>query len=94
VEFYSVRDLRTYPKEVWQSLSENGEVIITNNGKPTALMLDIGNQNLEETLSLIHQANAMRAVNRLRSTSMKKGKSNLSDEEINAQINEYRKEKN
>jgi hypothetical protein len=31
MNFYTVRDLRTRPREVWEKLSETGEAIITNN---------------------------------------------------------------
>ena len=41
MNFYSVRDLRTESKNVWDNLSMGGEVVITNNGKPSALMIDI-----------------------------------------------------
>ena len=36
MNFYTVRDLRTTPKSIWENLSADGEVIITNNGRPTA----------------------------------------------------------
>ena len=41
MDFYTVRDMRTTPKSLWDSLTADGEVVITNNGKPTTLMLDI-----------------------------------------------------
>ena len=41
MNFYSVRDLRNDSKGMWENLKGNGEVIITNNGKTAALMLDI-----------------------------------------------------
>jgi len=47
MKFYSVRDLRTDSRSIWESLRGNGEAIITNNGKPTALMIDISEDNFE-----------------------------------------------
>lgn len=41
MKFYTVRDLRTTTKTLWDNLSTDGEVVITNNGKPTALLFDI-----------------------------------------------------
>ena len=38
MNFYTVRDLRTTPKSIWENLSADGEVIITNNGRPTAIL--------------------------------------------------------
>ena len=41
MNFYTVRDLRTTPKNIWENLATDGEVVITNNGKPTAILFDI-----------------------------------------------------
>jgi len=92
MNFYSVRDLRTCPRDVWETLSEKHEVIITNNGKPTALMIEIDGENLEDTLFSVRQALAMRAVNKLRLDALNNGTSELSLKEINAEIAEARKE--
>ena len=53
MNFYTVRDLRTTPKSIWENLVADGEVVITNNGKPTAIMLDISGGNFEEMLKAI-----------------------------------------
>ena len=84
MNFYSVRDLRTTPKSVWENLSADGEVVITNNGKPTALMLDITDGSFEETLKAIRQARAMIAFNSMRAKAAERGY--MSDEEIEAEI--------
>jgi hypothetical protein len=84
MNFYTVRDLRTTPRSVWEDLSEDGEVVITNNGKPTALLFDIGDGDLEETLKAVRQAKAMIAFNSMRAKAAEKGF--LSEEEIEAEI--------
>ena len=89
--FYSVRDLRTTPKIIWEQLSEDGEVVITNNGKPMALMLDIAEGNFDETIRAIRQARAMIAFNSMRKKSAEKGY--FSDEDINAEIKSARLER-
>ena len=50
MNFYTVRDLRTTPKSIWENLSADGEVIITNNGRPTAILFDIADGSCEETV--------------------------------------------
>ena len=50
MNFYTVRDLRTTPKSIWENLSADGEVIITNNGRPTAILFDIADGSFEEIL--------------------------------------------
>ena len=41
MNFYSIRDLRTETKSICDHIQSEGEAVITNNGKPTVLMLDI-----------------------------------------------------
>ena len=59
MDFYTVRDMRTTPKSLWDSLSADGGVVIINNGKPTPLMLDISDGSLDETLKAVRQAKSM-----------------------------------
>lgn len=93
MQFYSVRDLNTSPKEIWLKLAESGEIVITNNGKPAALMIDVANGDVEETISAVRQANAMRAVNRMRLQARQTGADSLSAEEIQNEIAAARKER-
>jgi antitoxin (DNA-binding transcriptional repressor) of toxin-antitoxin stability system len=93
MNFYSVRDLRTHPREIWEKLTESHEVIITNNGKPSALMIEIDGENLEDVLVSLRQSMAMRAVNKLRLSAIQSGRADMSSEEIDAEILKVRKEK-
>ena len=88
MNFYSVRDLRTTQKAIWEKLEQDGEVVITNNGKPSALLFDIGDGDLEETLKAVRQAKAMMAFNSMRGKAAEKGY--MSDEEIGAMMNVVR----
>ena len=93
MNFYTVRDLRTTSKNVWESLSAQGHVVITNNGKPTALMIDIADNNLEEVLAAVRQAQALRALKRLQADSLRKGLDGLTEEDIETEISAARKER-
>jgi hypothetical protein len=84
MEFLSVRDLRTSPKEVWGTLAREGEVVITNNGKPTAIMIDVDGATLEEKLAAIRQAEAMRLFNGMRAKAAENGF--MTDARIEAEI--------
>ena len=92
MKFFTVRDLRTAPRSVWDTLEEQNEAVITNNGKPTALMLSIDENSFEDTLASVRQVRAMRAVNRMQMAASESGVSQLSLEEINAEIASTRKE--
>ncbi|MDR2051687.1 MAG: type II toxin-antitoxin system Phd/YefM family antitoxin [Deltaproteobacteria bacterium] len=91
MDFYTARDLRTIPKSVWNSLSDKGELIITNNGKPTALMLNITEDSFEEVIRAVRQAKAMIAFNSMRGKAAERGF--MSEEEIEAEIAACRREK-
>ena len=84
MNFYTVRDLRTTPKTIWENLSADGEVVITNNGRPTALLLDISDGSFEETVKDIRQAKAMIAFNSMRTKAAAGGY--MSEEEIEKEI--------
>ena len=88
MNFYSMRDLRTESKSMWQDLSKGDEVILTNNGKPSAIVIDIPEGGFDEAIQAIRQAKAMIALNSMRQKAAKEGFK--TDEEIEALINEAR----
>ena len=91
MNFYSTREMRTASKSIWDSLANDGEVVITNNGKPAAIMINIEDGNFEEMLAAIKQAHTMMVVNKMREKAAKSGF--LNDDEIQAEIASERKEK-
>ena len=90
MEFLPVSALRTSPKGVLEELSLKGEIVITNNGRPAVLMLNIENNELEELLWAIRQAKAMISINSMRMIAAQNGY--MTDEEIEMEINAYRRE--
>ncbi|HBP38973.1 MAG TPA: prevent-host-death protein [Clostridiales bacterium] len=90
--FFTIRDMRSNPRQIWERIAAGDEVIITNNGKPAALMIEVNDKNLQDTLLAIRQAQAIRAVNRLRVRSVQTMPAGMSSEEIEAEIQAARKE--
>ena len=88
MNFYSVRDLRTDSKSMWENLSAGDEVVITNNGKPSALMIDIPEGGFDEIVQAVRQAKAMIAFNSMRRKAARAGF--MSDEDIEAAIADAR----
>ena len=86
MNFFTVRDLRTSPKHVWDTLDQEKEVVITNNGKPSALMIPINDANFDDILATVRQVGAARAINRMQMASVKAGLDTMSLDEINAEI--------
>ena len=92
MKFITVRDLRTTPAQIWKDLPTEQEMVITNNGKPIALLTPIGETNLEETLSAVRRARAIQSVRKLQQTSMRRGTTELSESEIQEEIDQARTE--
>jgi antitoxin (DNA-binding transcriptional repressor) of toxin-antitoxin stability system len=93
MKFITVRDFRTYPKKIWDELKTVQEMIITNNGKPVALLTPLMEVDLEDTIKAMRQAKAKMAVERMRSISIKKGNSKFTSKELDKQIEAVRKSK-
>ena len=90
MEFYSVRDMRIKSRAIWSTLAQGREVIITNNGKPSALLIDIPSGGFEETVQAVRQARAMIALNRMRRRAASQGY--MSEDEILTAIDYARQE--
>ncbi|MFH2116003.1 MAG: type II toxin-antitoxin system prevent-host-death family antitoxin [Spirochaetota bacterium] len=93
MQFITVRDLRTNPASIWRRLTEEHELIITNNGKPIALLTPISDSDLEDTLKNIRRAQAQHALSTLQKAALKDGRSQLGDDVIQQEINLARKER-
>ena len=93
MKFITVRDLRTSPAQVWKTLPEEKEMVITNNGRPIALLTPISGENLEETIRAMRRSRAANAIRNMQLHSVKTGKSRMTDEEIEDEIKQSRKDR-
>ena len=91
MNFYSIRDLRSETKNICEKVRQSGEVVITNNGKPSVLMLDISEENFDEVIRAIRQAKAMIAFNSMKAVAAANGY--LTDSEIEEEIKAARSER-
>lgn len=91
MEFVSVRELRIQPGQVWRRLSKAGELVITSNGKPIALLSGINEATLEKTLASLRRARAQVAVSELRAAAQEGGRDQTTPGEIDAEIQAARK---
>ncbi len=91
MKFLTVRDLRNKSAQVWKDLPEEQEMIITNNGRPVAILSSINEKNLETSLNSIRRSRFVEAVSSIQQESIKKGKNKLTIEDINQEIKEARK---
>jgi prevent-host-death family protein len=91
MKFLSVRDLRGQSAQVWRELPEEGDMVITSNGRPVAVLSSVDESNLEESLSAWRQVRATRAVALLQKNAARQGVGDLSMEDIDAEIRAARK---
>ena len=89
--FYPVSDLTDNSQKILGDVSENQDVILTQNGKPSAIVVNIPDGGFDEVTQAIRQARAMIALNNVRRKAAKAGY--MTDEEIEIAINEARSER-
>jgi antitoxin (DNA-binding transcriptional repressor) of toxin-antitoxin stability system len=93
MKFISVRDLRAKSAQVWKQLPQEREMIITNNGRPIAIIGAISDADVEESLSAFRQARAVKAVASLQRRSVEMGNDKITMDEIDAEIKAVRKKR-
>jgi antitoxin (DNA-binding transcriptional repressor) of toxin-antitoxin stability system len=91
MKFMSVRDLRSKSAQVWHDLPAERELVITNNGRPIAILAAINESNLEESLIAFRQARAVDAVASLQRRSADNETSMITNDEIDTEIRAVRK---
>lgn len=93
MKFITVRDFRTSSANIWKTLPKEQEMVITNNGKPVALLTPVSDVTLEDNLSAIRRARAINAVKLIQQESVKNGTDKMTLAEINNEIRMARKER-
>ena len=67
-------------------------MVVTNNGRPIALLTPVSDRNFENTLLSLRQAKAINAVKLLQQESVERGMDKTTMEEIDEEIKRIRKE--
>lgn len=93
MDFVTVRELRAESAKVWEKIEAGEEVVVTRNGKPFALLLNASPDELEDMLRAVRAERFGAAVRRMRAVAERQGLSNMSMEEIDAEIALARKER-
>jgi antitoxin (DNA-binding transcriptional repressor) of toxin-antitoxin stability system len=90
MKFVTVKDLRTSPAAIWKQLSSEREMIVTNNGKPIALITPINDEMFEDTVTAVRRIKALNAMRKMQEISASLGNDKLTHEKINAVIQDVR----
>ena len=91
MEFVPYRMLRNQPSELRKKLDEKGELIVTVDGEPMAVMLQIPKGSLEDLVLLVSQVRAQLAVAAIRDGARKRGQNNMTVEQADALVGKTRK---
>ncbi len=89
-KFLSMRELRMSTSKINKILADDGTIIVTNNGKPAALMIGVDESSLERTLTELRGARVRLALDSMNKVAEDNGTAYITDEEINAEINAVR----
>lgn len=84
--YVTVRDLRLRPGEVWEKLRRQRQLVLTSNGRPVAIIAEVGEEDVEATLAALRRARAQAAVSRLRAAAQEQGLDSMTAQEIDAEI--------
>ena len=90
MEFVSVRDMRLRPGEVWAQLKNKRELVLTCNGRPKAIMISVENEDIEKVLKAVRLARMQLALSAIRAAAAASGASQMTPEEIDAEIRAVR----
>ncbi|MCL2231861.1 MAG: hypothetical protein FWB99_02160 [Treponema sp.] len=92
MQFVSVRELSKSPKAALAKLTADGKAVITNNGQPQAILVKVDSSSFESTLALIQQLEFTQTIAAMQQESLRNGNSNMTLDEINAEIQAVRLE--
>jgi prevent-host-death family protein len=90
--YVSIRDMRVKPREVWDRLKREREVVVTSNGRPIAVLASVDGDPVE-VLRSFRAARAQSALTRLRSAAAAAGAARLSADEIEEEIRAVRQDR-
>ncbi len=91
MEFVPYRMLRNQPSELRKKLDEKGELVVTVDGEPLAILLQIPKGSLEDLVMLLSQVRAQLAVSAIREGARKRGSSNMTVNEADALVEKTRR---
>lgn len=93
MKFLSVRDLRGKSALVWQELSREREMVVTNNGRPIAVLTAVDEGNVEKSLAAWRQVRTTQTIAAIQQNSMRKGTNKITMDKIDAEIKKARRKR-
>ena len=91
MNFVTVRDLRGRTSELWDLLAQKQELVVTNNGKPIAILSATDSESFEASLRNLRRCRAADALSGLQRQAEQRGLDRLTLEDVNEEIQAARK---
>lgn len=92
MKMVTVREFRANPGRALSLAKPNTDVVLTNNGKPVALLWPVDEDNLEASLKMARRARAEQALHNMQMRAVELGLDKMSMAEIDAEIDAVRAE--
>jgi prevent-host-death family protein len=86
VSTISINDLKKQPIGQWLQSVDKGDLVVTSQGRPVAVLLPIHAESLESTLSVLRSVCAAQSLRALQQAAAANGTCELSGEDIDAEI--------
>ena len=94
MQFVPYRTLRNEPAALRKKLENEGDLIVTVDGKPFALMINLSElEDMQDILLMVSRLKSQMAVRSIRSQARKEGLDKMNLKDINALIKKTRAER-
>ena len=93
MQFVPYRTLRNEPTTLRKKLASEGELVVTMNNEPFAVMISLGDENVQDILLMVSRLRAQMAVRSIRSQARKAGLDTMALKDVNALIKKTRTER-
>ncbi len=91
MEFVPYRLLRNQPSELRKKLEEQGDLVVTVDGEPLAIMFSVPKGNLEDLVLLLSQVRAQLAVAAIREKARQQGLNTMTGKQIDGLVHRARR---
>lgn len=93
MQFVPYRDLRNEPSALRKKLAAEGELIVTVDNKPFAVMINLGDENIQDILLMVSRLRAQMAARAIRSQARRDGLDKMTLKDVNALVKKTRAER-
>lgn len=91
MKLVTVREFRSKSGVLLGELEEEGEIVLTSNGRPVAVVSAVSGDDLEEQLMALRRGRALVSLEKIRESARRRGLDALSAGEIERAVKEVRR---